>query len=83
VFKAILCCIAPKQIGSEFCGRDYDASLLADLPATADPCGEKGEFHTFVYDGPIFKAPVACVKGEAVLRDNFWFSDILPMKKAA
>lgn len=78
-FKAILCCIDPKQIGPEFCGRDFDEAMLADLPATADPCGEKGEFHTFVYDGPIFKQPIPCAKGEVVLRDNFWFCDILPV----
>jgi uncharacterized protein (TIGR00290 family) len=76
-FKAILCCIDPKQIGQEFCGRDYDEAMLAALPISADPCGENGEFHTFVYDGPIFKKPIPCVKGEVVLRDNFWFSDIV------
>jgi len=76
-FKAILCCIDPKQIPSDFCGRDYDRAMLAGLPKKADPCGENGEFHTFVYEGPIFKTPIACAKGEVVLRDNFWFCDIL------
>jgi uncharacterized protein (TIGR00290 family) len=77
-FRAILCCTDPAQIPSEFCGRDYDQSLLTDLPTTCDPCGENGEFHTFVHAGPIFKQAIACTKGQAVLRDNFWFCDITP-----
>lgn len=77
-FKAILCCTDPKQINPEFCGRDFDEPLLADLPATCDPCGEKGEFHTFVHEAPIFRASIPCTKGKAVLRDNFWFCDIIP-----
>ena len=55
--------------------------MLAALPEKADPCGENGEFHTFVWDAPILKTPIACTKGEVVLRDNFWFCDILPKKK--
>lgn len=82
-FRAILCCIDPKQIAPAFCGRDYDEALLASLPASADPCGENGEFHTFVYAGPIFRQPISCIKGEFVLRDNFWFCDILPAGKPA
>lgn len=82
-FKAILCCIDPKQIDPAFCGREFDASLLADLPASADPCGENGEFHTFVYDGPVFRKPIPCAKGEVVLRDNFWFCDVLPLSREA
>mgnify|MGYP001550061288 CR=1 FL=1 len=77
-YKAILCCVDPTQIAANLCGRDYDETLLADLPETADACGEKGEFHTFVHDAPIFSRPVACVRGDAVLRDHFWFCDILP-----
>ncbi len=76
-FKAILVCIDPQQIDPVFCGREFDQSLLDQLPASADPCGEKGEFHTFVYDGPIFRRPVPCVKGDIVYRDGFWFSDLL------
>ncbi len=77
-FKTILVCIDPKQINPSFCGRDFDEALLNDLPATCDPCGENGEFHTFVYDGPIFKKPVGVSKGEIVERDGFWFCDLLP-----
>lgn len=76
-FKAILCCIDPKKLGKEFCGREFDSSLLRDLPASVDPCGENGEFHTFVYDGPIFKKKLQVFVGETVLRDGFYFADIL------
>lgn len=80
-FKAILCCIDPKQIDPVFCGRDFDDHLLADLPKSCDPCGENGEFHTFVHDAPIFRAPIPCAKDQPVLRDNFWFCDIFPARK--
>lgn len=76
-FKAILCCTDPAQLDPAFCGRDYDEALLAELPGGCDPCGENGEFHTFVHDGPIFQQPIACSKGEKILRDHFWFCDIL------
>ncbi len=79
-FRAILVCIDPKQIDPSFCGREFDEALLADLPASADPCGENGEFHTFVYDGPIFRYPVFVSKGEIVARDGFWFCDVLSAK---
>lgn len=82
-FKATLCCVDPIQLDMEFCGTDYDTTMLASLPDSCDPCGENGEFHTFVHAGPIFSQPVACTKGEVVLRDNFWFCDILPVKRAA
>ena len=75
-FRAILVCIDPKQINPSFCGREFNETLLADLPPTADPCGENGEFHTFVYDGPIFRKPVAVRMGEVVERDGFWFCDL-------
>ena len=75
-FRAILVCIDPKQIAPSFCGREFNEALLMDLPPTADPCGENGEFHTFVYDGPIFRRPVAVRKGEVVERDGFWFCDL-------
>jgi len=77
-YRATLCCIDPAQIGPEFCGHDFNAELLEKLPPSADPCGENGEFHTFVWNGPDFTHPVPCIKGEAVLRDNFWFCDLLP-----
>ena len=76
-FRAILVCIDPRQLDPAFCGREFDESLLADLPASADPCGEKGEFHTFVYEGPIFRRPIPVKRGEVVERDGFWFCDLL------
>ena len=76
-FRAILVCIDPKQLDPAFCGREFGESLLAELPASADPCGEKGEFHTFVYAGPIFRRPIPVKKGEVVERDGFWFCDLI------
>lgn len=77
-FRAKVCCVDPKKIGSEFCGRDYDLDFLLDLPKDADPCGENGEFHTFVYAGPIFRKSIDVKVGEVVERDGFYFADILP-----
>jgi uncharacterized protein (TIGR00290 family) len=57
-FKAIVVCVDSRHLGDEFCGRPFDARFLADLPASVDPCGENGEFHTFVHDGPLFRNPV-------------------------
>ena len=76
-FQAILVCIDPKQLDPALCGREFDESLRAELPASADPCGEKGEFHTFVYRGPIFRHPVPVAQGTVVQRDRFWFCDLL------
>jgi uncharacterized protein (TIGR00290 family) len=76
-FKAKLCCVDSAQIDASFAGREYDAQLLAELPAGADPCGENGEFHTFVYDGPVFKRPVACRAGEVVARGQFVYADLV------
>jgi uncharacterized protein (TIGR00290 family) len=76
--RAKLVCVDPQQISSSFIGRDFDKALLRDLPATVDPCGENGEFHSFVYAGPIFSREIAIVTGEKVERDGFWFCDILP-----
>jgi uncharacterized protein (TIGR00290 family) len=73
--KARIVCVDPKQLPSSFAGRDLDEALLAELPPTADPCGENGEFHTFVYDGPMFAHPIPIQSGETVTRDNFTFSD--------
>jgi uncharacterized protein (TIGR00290 family) len=77
-FKAIVCALDPKVLDPSFCGRDFDDSFLNDLPASVDPCGENGEFHTFVYAGPIFDGEIEVRKGEVVLRDGFYFADILP-----
>ena len=77
-FRAVLACVDPRQIDPSLCGREYDETLLPDLPPGADPCGENGEFHTFVYDGPIFGSPVAVTRGAVVERDGFVFCDLLP-----
>jgi uncharacterized protein (TIGR00290 family) len=77
-FKAVLVCVDPRQIDVSLCGRDFDAALLAALPPAADPCGEHGEFHTFVYDAPMFDRPIAIQRGGVVERDGFVFCDLLP-----
>lgn len=65
------------KLEPSFAGRNYDAALLADLPGSVDPCGENGEFHTFVTDGPMFEGPVNVEAGEIVMRDGFAFADLL------
>jgi len=75
-FEAILACVDPAQLDGSFAGRRFDDDLLDDLPPGADPCGENGEFHTFVYAGPILRAPITVEVGETVERDGFVFSDI-------
>ena len=75
-FGATLVCVDPSQIDSSFAGRRFDPPLLDDLPATADPCGENGEFHTFVDSGPIFAAPIATEVRETVEREGFVFTDL-------
>jgi uncharacterized protein (TIGR00290 family) len=77
-FRATLVCVDTTQLSAEFAGRAYDTSLLADLPSTVDPCGEGGEFHTFVSDGPIFREPILVQLGESVLREErFAYRDLL------
>ena len=76
-FKARICCVDPRKMDQKFCGREFDRSFLAEIPSGIDPCGENGEFHTFVYDGPIFEEPVKVKTGEIVQRDGFWFADLL------
>jgi uncharacterized protein (TIGR00290 family) len=76
-FRAILVCVDPRKLDPSFAGRDYDERLLTELPADVDPCGENGEFHTFVTDGPILDAPVECRRGEVVERDGFVFCDLI------
>ncbi|NOT22701.1 MAG: adenine nucleotide alpha hydrolase [Nitrospiraceae bacterium] len=76
--RARLTCIDPKQISASFVGREFDESLLAELPPNADPCGERGEFHTFAYAGPMFRHPIPVERGEIVTRDGFVFADLLP-----
>ena len=76
-FKAVLVCVNLKVLDSTFAGRRFDEALLSDLPPGVDPCGENGEFHTFVYDGPIFRRSVRVSTGEVVQRDSFAFCDLL------
>jgi uncharacterized protein (TIGR00290 family) len=75
--RAVLTCVNPKHLDRSFAGRQFDRSLLADLPAGIDPCGERGEFHSFAYDGPMFNRPVAVTPGEIVDRDGFVFADMI------
>ena len=78
-FKAVVTCVDTQQLSGEFCGMEYNKDFLDKLPDKVDPCGENGEFHTLVYDGPIFKEPLNIRKGEKVLRDNqFYYCDVLP-----
>ena len=75
---AHLTAVDPRQIDGRFAGRRWDRALIAELPPTADPCGENGEFHTFVSAGPMFERPLAVRAGEVVTRDGFVFADLLP-----
>lgn len=78
-FKAVITCVDTQVLPQDFVGREYDEQFLADLPPGVDPCGENGEFHSFVYDGPIFQHPVRFTLGEKVLKNNrFYFCDLLP-----
>ena len=77
-FRAVLVCVDPRQLDASFCGRAFDTALLDALPPGVDPCGENGEFHTFVHDGPVFRRPVPVVAGDVVTRDGFVFADLLP-----
>jgi uncharacterized protein (TIGR00290 family) len=81
-FRAVAACIDPKVLVPSFAGRELDESFFTDLPPKVDPCGENGEFHTFVFDGPIFTCPVNFTLGDAVLRDSFVFRDLIPRSTA-
>nr|WP_294861338.1 diphthine--ammonia ligase [uncultured Fluviicola sp.] len=91
-FKTVVVCVDSSKLGEEFVGRVIDRQFLADLPQNVDPCGENGEFHTFVFDGPIFSKPVEFQLGEKVLKTyesknqdgepisyGFWFQDLIPL----
>lgn len=78
--RAVLTCVDPAQMAGGLVGRQFDARLLEELPETADPCGENGEFHTFVWDAPGFRAPIAVSVGEVVERDGFVFADLVPAR---
>jgi uncharacterized protein (TIGR00290 family) len=75
--RARISCVDTKQLRAEFAGREFDTALLRDLPEGVDPCAERGEFHTCVYAGPMFSAPVSLEAGEIVDRDGFVFADLL------
>lgn len=77
--RAKLTCIDTRKLDSSFAGRDFDQRLLTELPEGIDPCGENGEFHSFVYAGPIFSNPLSVSSGEIVLRDGFAFADVIPL----
>jgi len=77
-FKAVVTCVDSRALDQSFAGRIIDEEFLSSLPSHVDPCGENGEFHSFVFDGPIFTEAVKFSIGETVLRDCFWFRDLLP-----
>jgi uncharacterized protein (TIGR00290 family) len=81
--RARLVCVDPAKLAPDFTGREFDRRLLADLPPQVDPCGENGEFHSFVYGGPMFDREIPIVSGERLQRDGFWFCDVLPMEAGA
>lgn len=74
--RAVITCVDPAQLGAEFVGREYDESLITDLPEGIDACGERGEFHTFAYDGPMFQDGIRVTVGDVVERDGFVFADV-------
>lgn len=80
--KTRITCVDPKQLSASFVGREFNQAFLDDLPETVDPCGENGEFHSFAYDGPMFKQPIKIQLGETVERDGFVFADLLPENSA-
>jgi uncharacterized protein (TIGR00290 family) len=81
--RAVLTCVDPRALPPSFAGRAFDRTLLDELPAGVDPCGENGEFHTFAWGGPMFQHPVAVRPGDVVERGGFVFADLLPAESAA
>lgn len=79
-FRAVITCVDPRAVDGSLAGRAFDGDFLAALPPGADPCGENGEFHSFVHDGPVFARPVAHRVGEVVERDSFVYCDLLPVE---
>lgn len=75
--RARVTCVNPRVLDRRFAGRDFDAGFVAELPPSVDPCGERGEFHTFAYDGPMFRRPIAIESGIVVERDGFVFADLI------
>jgi uncharacterized protein (TIGR00290 family) len=76
--KTVLTCVDTRKLNPSFAGRQFDHTLLADLPDGIDPCGENGEFHSFAYGGPMFRSEIACTVGENVTREQFVFTDVVP-----
>lgn len=81
-FKAVVVCVDLARLDASWAGREFDEAFLQNLPAGVDPCGENGEFHTFVYDGPLFARPVGFRRGDVVVRDGFAFVDLLAEQPA-
>jgi uncharacterized protein (TIGR00290 family) len=77
-FRSIAVCVDPKVLDRSFAGRELDQQFFLDLPSAVDPCGENGEFHTFVFDGPVFHKPISVRTGEILERDSFIYCDLLP-----
>ena len=77
-FKSIVTCVDPRTLSETFAGRMIDASFLAELPSDVDPCGENGEYHSFVFDGPIFKKKLSLTVEQIVLRNSFYFCELIP-----
>ena len=75
--RAHLTCVDPRKLDTSFAGREWDAALLANMPASVDPCGENGEFHTFACAGPMFRTPIAVRHGDIVEREGFVFADLM------
>jgi uncharacterized protein (TIGR00290 family) len=76
--RAVITCVDPAKLPVGFAGREFNHEFLSALPEDVDPCGERGEFHTFAFDGPVFKAPLAIEVGEVTQRDAFVYADVLP-----
>lgn len=76
-FKAVTTCVDPRSLSEKFAGRKYDTEFLSELSESVDPCGENGEFHTFVYEAPIFSSPISITVGETVERDGFYYTDVV------
>ena len=75
-FRAIICCVDTRKLDRNYCGAEFDDDFISSLPPGTDPCGENGEFHTFVYDGPIFSSGIKVKRGETVIREDFCFTDL-------
>ena len=76
--RAVVTCVDPKQLPASFAGREFNEEFLSSLPAAVDPCGERGEFHTFAFDGPMFRKPVNIEVGAITEREGFIYADVLP-----